>query len=119
MLSHAYHIVIDCGVRAPVHDKYVIDSLSANDKRFLKKFMTTAQISGGSTNYSQMFIYTTMNNTYIILVGLFQKHISYSIREHVLIDREINRKWASKRKWKECEYPVQDKKYVQHKSVKC
>ena len=30
MLYHAYNIVIDCGVGAPVHGKYVVDGLNDN-----------------------------------------------------------------------------------------
>ena len=35
ILSHAYNIVIDSGVGAPVHGKDVVDGLNAADKRFL------------------------------------------------------------------------------------
>ena len=36
MLSHAYNIVIDGGVGSPIHRKYAVDGLNANDKEVLQ-----------------------------------------------------------------------------------
>ena len=73
MLSHEYKIVIDRGVGAPGHEKYVVDSLRATEKRFLTVLMTTVKIPGADTNNAQVFMHTEMSNTNIILERVFQK----------------------------------------------
>ena len=64
-----------------------------------------------------MGMYTTMINTDIILVRVFQKHLLDPTSVHGLIDNGKYRKQDSKRKWMDCEYHVQDRKYVQQKPV--
>ena len=62
-VSHAYIIVIECGVGAPVHEKDVVYGLNSTGKRFLSMFMTTVQLPGAATNDSQMVMNTSMSNT--------------------------------------------------------
>ena len=67
MLFHAYKILIDSGVGAPGHGKYVVDGLNTNGKRFLTMLMKTVKLPGAATNNSHMAIHTAMINTYISL----------------------------------------------------
>ena len=83
MLYYAYKIVIDCGIRAPGHGKYVVDGLSATDKGFISMLMTTVQISDAATNDSQMVMYTSISNTDISLSRQF-KNIFQA--QHVQMD---------------------------------
>ena len=50
MLSHAYNIVINYGVGASGHGKYVVDGLNATEKKFLTMMMTTVQLTFAATN---------------------------------------------------------------------
>ena len=51
MQSHAYRILIDCGIVAPGYGKYVVDVLDATSKSVLSMLRTTAQLNGAATNY--------------------------------------------------------------------
>ena len=62
-------------------------------------------------------MHTLMSNINIIIVRVFQKHLSDQKCAHWLIDHRTYRKLSSRHKWTDCEYHVQDKKYLQHKSV--
>ena len=63
ILSHAYTIVIYCGVVSPGHIKDVVDGLNTTEKRFLTILMTTVQLDGESTNNAQMVMHTSIINT--------------------------------------------------------
>ena len=79
---------------------------------------TTVQLHYADTNKSHMVIHDAMINKDISLERVFQKHLSDPTHAHGLIDHVKDRKRASKRKWTEREYHVQENKYVQYKSVK-
>ena len=96
----------------------MVDNFKATGQRFLTMLMKNVQLTGAVANDSQMAIHIAMNNADNILARVFQKHLSYPTRAHALIGHGKDRKRASKRKWMECEYHVQDKKYVQNKPVK-
>ena len=63
MLSHSYNIVIDCGIGAPGHGKDVVYGLKDTEESFLSMLITTVQLTGASTYYSQMAVYTSTVNT--------------------------------------------------------
>ena len=67
MLCHEYNIVIDRGVGAPRHGKYVVDGLTDNEKMFLTMLITTVQLPGAATNTSHMVTNTAPSNTDISL----------------------------------------------------
>ena len=113
ILSHAYNFVIGRCFGGPRHGKGVIDGLNATDRRFLYNVDKTVQLTSAATNNSQMVIHTEMSNTYISLVRVFQNHLSDPISVHRFIDNGKYRKLDSKRKWKEHEYHVKDRKNVQ------
>ena len=63
MLFHAYNIVIDSGVGAPVHVKDVVDGLNTTDKKFLTVFMENVKLPDSASNNSQMVMHTSISNT--------------------------------------------------------
>ena len=77
--------------------------------------MTNVQICGAVTNDSQMVMHTSMSKLYINIEREFKKHLSGPTRSHGLIYHGKDRKRSSKCKLVECEYHVQEIKYVQHK----
>ena len=110
MFYHSYKILIDCGVGAPGQRKYFVNGLNAI-------LVKTVQLPSAATTNSQMVVHTSMSNTYIIPLREFQKNVSDPTLAHGLIGQVKYRKQYSKRKWTECEYYVQCRKYVQHKQV--
>ena len=46
---HAYNIVINRGVGAPGHGKYVADGLNVTDNFFITMLIKTIQLTGAST----------------------------------------------------------------------
>ena len=67
ILAHAYNIIINRGVGAPVYGRDVVDDLNDTDKRFISMLMTTVQLSCAAAYESQIEINTTTANTYISL----------------------------------------------------
>ena len=117
MLYYAYKIVIDCGIRAPGHGKYVVDGLKNTEKGFFTMLTTNVQLSSASTNNSQMVMHTETSDTDISIARVFQKYFSDTTSTNGLIHYGKDSKRDIKRKWVEREYHIQDNKYVQHKSV--
>ena len=72
--------------------------------------MPTVRLRGAADYDSQ----TSTANTDISLEREFQKHISDPTQAHGLLDHGKDRKRASKKKWTEREYHLQDRKYVPH-----
>ena len=67
IFAHAYNIIIDCGVVAPLHGRYFVDYLNAAEKQFISMIITTVKLPGSDTYDSQMKMHTTTENTTIIL----------------------------------------------------
>ena len=65
-----------------------------------------------------MVMHTETHTLYVSLAREFQKHLSTAARKHGVIDKCKYRKQASKRKWTEREYHVQNYADVVHKDVK-
>ena len=95
ILAHAYNTIIDCGVGAPVHGRYV----NATNKRFLSVLIADVQLSGVEAYESHMAMHTSTANTNISLARELQKHLSDPTWAHGLLDRGKYRKCASKLKW--------------------
>ena len=56
VMSQCYSIIIDRGISAPGHGKYVVDGLNDVDKTYIYQFMFNVQIPGSNRFYSQMKI---------------------------------------------------------------
>ena len=72
IFSHAYNIIIDCGVGAPGHGRELFYGLNATNKRFIFMLITTLPLLGTAAYESQMVIHTSTANTDIILTRGFQ-----------------------------------------------
>ena len=60
----------------------------------------------------------TGTRTYDVSLSIeFQKHLSTAAYKHGVIDQGKYKKWASKRKWTEREYHVQENDDIAHKYV--
>ena len=80
--------------------------------------MITGQFPCSATIKSYMIMHTAMSNSDISLAREFQNHLSDPKRAHGLIYHRKDRKLYIKLKWTDREYHVQDRKYLQQKSVK-
>ena len=66
MLSHAYNIVIDFVIVAPIHVKDFVDGLNDTDKTFLIILMTSVKLPVADTNNSQLVMHTALSYTDMI-----------------------------------------------------
>ena len=117
-MSQCYSIIIDRGISAPGHVKEVADSLNAIDKCYIYQLMSNVQLPGSETFDSQILMHSCTQKNDVILAKEFQKCISKEHHKHGVIDQGKYRKIASKRKWTDREYHVQDNSDVAHKDVK-
>ena len=118
MLVHVYNIIIDRSGGSPGHVREVVYGLNDNGKKLISMLITTVQLTGASDYDSQMLMHTSTENTDISLSREFQKHLSDPIWAHGLLDHSKDIKCASKWKWNERDYHIQDIKDMPHKSVK-
>ena len=49
VLSQHHSIIFDRGISSPGHGKEVVDGLTAIDKRYMYKLMSTVQLTGSKT----------------------------------------------------------------------
>ena len=77
--------------------------------------MKTLKLAGAATKNPHMVMNNTMSNTYISLEKWPPKSFSYQTHAHGLIDNGKYSNQASKHKWTESDYHVQDSKDLQHK----
>ena len=73
MLSHAHDIMIDRGVGAHAHGKYVVDGLNATNKRHLSIIITTVQLPNSAIENSEIIMHTSTKNEEISLAKPFKK----------------------------------------------
>ena len=59
VLTHAYNIIIDLGVGAPVHGREFVGGFNDTDKQFLSMLIITVQLSVTAAYDSQMEIHTS------------------------------------------------------------
>ena len=75
VISQCYSIIIDRGISAPGHGKYVVDWLNSVDKRYVYQLMSTVQlpVSKIFDSHIQMHIGTPKYD--VILDKEFQEHL--------------------------------------------
>ena len=117
-MSQCYLIISDCGFSAPGHGKEVVDGLNAIGNRFIYKLISNVQLPGSKTFDSQILINSSTQNNDVSIAKEFEKTCLKSIRKHGVIDQGKYIKIASKRKWRDKEYHVQDNDDFAHKYVK-
>ena len=81
--------------------------------------MTNVQLPGAEDYGSHMAMHTSTANTDISLAREFRKHISDSTWAHGLFYHIKGIKCASKRKWSELDYHIQDKNMCHTYQLKC
>ena len=117
LYQHQY-IIIDRGISAPGHGKYLVDGLNVIHKRYIYKLMSNVQLPGSKTFDSHILMnYCTPKND-VSLAKQFQKHMSKEHCKHGVIDQGNYRKRFSKRKWTYREFHIQDNSDVAHKDLK-
>ena len=58
IFSQCHSIIIDQGISAPVHGKYVVDGLNAIAKHCIYQLMSNVQLSGWKTFYSHFLMHS-------------------------------------------------------------
>ena len=95
----------------------MVDGLNAIDKHYMYQLMCNVQLPGSKTFDSQIIMHSCTPKTDASLDKEFQKNISREHRKYGIIDQGKYRKRASKIKWTDREYHVQDDAKVEHKDV--
>ena len=80
--------------------------------------MSNVQLPVSRTFYSHIIMNSCKPKNDASLDKEFQKHLSKDDRKYGVIDKGKYKKRASKRKWTDREYHVQDNTDVSHKDVK-
>ena len=90
-MYHEYSIVIDHGVGAPGHEKYVVDDLNGSKKGFFTMLMTTMKLPGAVANNSHMVMHNKMSYTHFCRSMVFKKHFSEPTHANGFIDHRKDR----------------------------
>ena len=116
-MSQCYSVIIYHCISAPVYGKEVIDGLNTINKRYIYQLMSNVRLPGSKLFDSQILIYSWTQNNDVSLSKYVQKHISKDHQKHGVIDQVNYRKGASKIKWTDRDYHVQDDSGVAHKDI--
>ena len=118
VLSQFNSIIIDRGISAPGNDTEVVNGINVIDKRYIYQLMCNVQLPVSKKIYSNILMHYCTQNNDVSLAKEFQKYISKEHHKHGVIDQVKYRKRASKIKWTDIEYHVQDNSDVAHKYMK-
>ena len=80
-MSQILSVIIDLGISAPGHGKYVVDGLSAADKSYKYQFISNVQCTGSNRFDSHMEVHTGNQNNDVILAKEFQHHMKNRISQ--------------------------------------
>ena len=98
-----YSIIIYHGISAPGRFKKVVGGINPIYKCYIYQLMSNFQLTGSKTFEKHILIYSCTPKHYGILAKQFQIYISKEHRKHGVIMKR-----ASKIKWTDREYHVQD-----------
>ena len=73
MLAHAYNIIIDVVVGAPVHGRWVVYGFNTTKERLFSILMKYVQLLGAGYYDVYMVVHTSTENTDIILARELKK----------------------------------------------
>ena len=118
VLSQHHSIKFDWVISAHGNGKEVVNVINAIDKQYLYKLMSTVQLPGSKTFYSQIIIHSCTHKKDASLAKQFQKHLYKEHHKHGWIDQVKYSKIPTKRKWTYREYHDQDNTDISHKYVK-
>ena len=103
---------------APGNDKKEVYGLNTIYKRYIYQLISNVQLAGSKIFDSQIIMYSCTQNNDVSLTKEFQKHMSMEHRKYGVIYHGKYRKIASKIRWTDREYHVQDNYDVAQKDVK-
>ena len=58
VLSQCHSIIINRGIRAPGHDKDVVDCINSIDKRYMYQLMSNVQLTGSNIFEEQIIMHS-------------------------------------------------------------
>ena len=109
-----YSIIIDRGISAPSHGKEIVNVINVIVKRYIYQLMYNVQLTVSKIFDSRILMYSCTQNNDASLAKQFQNNLSMDHRKYGVIDQVKYRKRASKIKWTDREYHVQDNADVAH-----
>ena len=87
MLSHKFSVVIESGISALWHERWLVYILNTIDKRFISQLISTVQLPGAKGYNTQIVIHTGTRTTDVILAIEIKKHMSNVTHKHGVIDK--------------------------------
>ena len=118
VLIQCYLIIVNKVISAPGHGKEVVNGINDTDKRYIYQLMTNVQLPGSKTFDPHILMHSCTQKNDASLAKQLQKYLSKEHHKNVFIDQGKYSKIASKRKWTNREYHVQDNAHVAHKYFK-
>ena len=88
VLSQRHLIIIDRGISAPGHGKYLVDGLNVIYKRYMYQLLSNVQLPGYKTFGSKILMHYCTPKKDVSLAKYLQKDMSKDDRKHGVIDRE-------------------------------
>ena len=86
VMSQCYSNIIDRGIIAPGHGKYIVDGINAVDKHYIYQLMSNVQIPVSNIFDSQMQMHTGNQKDDISLAKKFQHHLTKEYRKNCVFD---------------------------------
>ena len=75
VMSQCYSIIIDWGISAPWHGKYVVEVINSVNNIYIYQLMSTVQLPGSNIFDSQMQMHTGNQKYDVSLAKEFQQHL--------------------------------------------
>ena len=89
-------IIFDWGISAPGHDKEVVDGITAIDKRYMYKLISTVQLTVSKIFEKSILMHSCTPKKDASLAKEFQKHLSKDHHKHGVVDQVKCRKYPVK-----------------------
>ena len=115
VLSQRHSIIFDRGISAPGHGKYLVDGINVIDNLYIYQLMSTVKLPGSKIFEKQIIMHSCTQKRMPVCLKSYKNIYIMMIRKHGVIDEGKDRKRASKRKYTERDYHVQDNADVAHK----
>ena len=117
-MSQCSSIIIDKGIGAPGHGKYVVDGLNAVDNCYIYQLMSTVQLPVSNRFDSQIQMHTGNQKDYVSLAKEFQHHLTKEHRKNGIIDKGKYKRRLMERKWTDRQCHVHNNADVAHQGVR-
>ena len=87
MLSQAFSIIVDHGIRVPGNDREVLDGINVIVKRFLFQLMSTVQLPSAKHYDTKIVIHNGTHTYDVSLARYFQKHLSNAAHKRGVVNQ--------------------------------